>query len=99
MQMKNNHTTCLIILSFAFCTSSQQNASINSRQFSEKLIMDSYAFLSSGWNTYILLEFNYHVSFKRKELKDPNRPVSNVMKEIYMVNNIETKVIKEKICK
>jgi hypothetical protein len=86
----------LILVSVASFSFAQQPGSDNPKPFTEVLMVDNCTFLTTGRNTYFILEPGYQMSYMGMEGKDTNRLVVTVLNETMKVGNIETRVIEEK---
>ena len=87
--MKRKFLAC--ILAFAGFL----NASAQLKPFTESLMQDSCTFLTTGRNSFFILEPGYQLILEGKEGKDTVRLVITVLNETKKIGNAETRVVEE----
>lgn len=90
--MKEIMLPCLLMISIIFNTAAQPH---NPKPFTESLMQESCSFVSSGRNTYCILEPGYQMVYEGLDGNDLVRLVITVTNEIRKVGGVETSVVTE----
>ena len=93
--MKKIITAGLFIISAAFNTSAQKPDQTNPKPFTESLMQGSCTFLTSGRNTYCILEPGYQMVYEGMDGNDKVRLVITVTNETRKIGNVETRIVVE----
>ena len=83
------------IISAAFNASAQKPDQTNPKPFTESLMQESCTFLTSGRNTYCILEPGYQMEYEGMDGKDKVRLVITVTNETRRIGNVETRMVIE----
>ena len=87
--MKRNFIICLLAL-VGFL-----NASAQSKLFTESLMQDSCTFITTGRNSYFILEPGYRLTLEGVDGKDSVRLVITVLNETKKIGTAEIRVVEE----
>ena len=93
--MKKILLLCMLAFSAAFSATAQQPTSDNPRPFTQSLMQESCTFLSSGRNTYSILEPGYQMVYQGMEGKDKVDLIITVTNQTRKIGNVETRVVTE----
>jgi hypothetical protein len=70
-------------------------AQTKDKQFTESLMQDSCSFMTTGRNSYFILEPGYQLILEGHEGKDSVRLVITILNETRKIENIETRIVEE----
>ena len=93
--MKNLFLLILLFFSAFLNSCAQDKAKEQERRFTDSFMQDSCTFLSSGRNTYFILEPGYQLVLEGTEGNEKTRLVITVLNETRRIGNIETRVVEE----
>ena len=79
----------ILLIQFIACAQTKE------KQFTESLMQDSCSFITTGRNTYFILEPGYQLILEGHEGKDNVRLVITVLNETKKIGNVETRVVEE----
>jgi len=85
----------ITLLTFNLCFSLYSQSKDDKRPFTESFMLDSCTMLSTGRNTYFILEPGYQLKLQGIEDGDTLLLVISVLNETKMVGNIETRIVEE----
>ncbi len=93
--MKKIITAGMFLISASLTAEAQKPDGSNPKPFTESLMQESCTFLTSGRNTYCILEPGYQMEYEGMDGKDKVRLVVTVTKETRKIGNIETRLVTE----
>lgn len=93
--MKNFFLPLLFLLPAFFISCAQDKTKGQDKPFTESFLQDSCTFLSSGRNTYFILEPGYQLVLEGTEGNEKTRLVITVLNETKKIGNVETRVVEE----
>jgi hypothetical protein len=79
----------ILLIQFTAC------AQTKDKQFTESLMQDSCSFITTGRNSYFILEPRYQLILEGHEGKDSVRLVITVLNETKKIGNVETRIVEE----
>jgi hypothetical protein len=79
----------ILLIQFTAC------AQTKDKQFTESLMQDSCSFITTGRNSYFILEPGYQLILEGHEGKDSVRLVITVLNETKKIGNVETRIVEE----
>jgi hypothetical protein len=95
--MKALFLTTIVLTSilWTFDAVAQNKSKSELKDFTESLMQDSCAFLTTGKNEYFILEPGYQLILEGKDGKDSSRLVITVLNETKIIGKVETRVVEE----
>ncbi len=93
--MKNFFLPLLFVFTAFLNSCAQDKTKGKDKPFTDSFMQDSCTFLSSGRNTYFILEPGYQLVLEGAEGNEKTKLVITVLNETKMIGTIETRVVEE----